>query len=64
MAQRMATWVLWGVITWQRRFLDYRGAQARWVDRGSMCPPPNAAPRIIQHTHRRALLDMCTCLAN
>lgn len=32
MAERMATWVLWGVISWQRRFDDYGAAQraARW----------------------------------
>lgn len=32
MAERMATWVLWGVISWQRRFEEYAAAQrsARW----------------------------------
>lgn len=32
MAERMATWVIWGVISWQRRFEEYAAAQraARW----------------------------------
>lgn len=33
MASRMAAWVAWGVLTWQRRMLDYADAQRRgeWV---------------------------------
>ncbi len=27
MAERMATWVIWGVISWQRRFEEYHAAQ-------------------------------------
>jgi hypothetical protein len=32
MAERMATWVVWGVINWQRKFEEYLEAQraARW----------------------------------
>ncbi|KIZ02326.1 gyoxylate/hydroxypyruvate reductase A [Monoraphidium neglectum] len=32
MAERMATWVIWGVISWQRKFEDYGQAQRtrRW----------------------------------
>jgi phosphoglycerate dehydrogenase-like enzyme len=32
MAQRMAMWVLWGVINWQRKMDDYWAAQRekRW----------------------------------
>lgn len=32
MAERMATWVTWGVISWQRKFEDYGEAQRarRW----------------------------------
>jgi glyoxylate/hydroxypyruvate reductase A len=31
MASRMATWVVWGVINWQRRMDEYAAAQARCV---------------------------------
>jgi phosphoglycerate dehydrogenase-like enzyme len=32
MAERMATWVVWGVISWQRKFEEYGAAQraVRW----------------------------------
>jgi hypothetical protein len=33
MAQRMATWVVWGVINYQRKMEDYAAAQRRY---GSM----------------------------
>lgn len=52
MAQRMATWVLWGVITWQRRFLEYRDAQARWAAGGAACQHGSWQPHLLAcNTH-------------
>jgi glyoxylate/hydroxypyruvate reductase A len=31
MAQRMATWVVWGVINYQRKMEQYAAAQRRWA---------------------------------